>query len=216
MPGANADREQLAAFLMTVRTVDGMTPRVLAAVESVPRRLFVPPDAKEAYSDKVFPIECGQSMPGARHAVRLVAALKIAPEHRILEIGTGSGYVTALLAKLCVQVLTLDRYQTLLSKAQERLKSCGIGNVTYLKEDGRTGYPDQAPFDRIVVHGSFETLPRNFVEQISSQGILLCALGSPDGVQRIVRHQRLGSRFEEETLFQARLQPLETGVASHL
>ncbi|KTR08398.1 hypothetical protein NS365_00115 [Aureimonas ureilytica] len=210
------DREQLAAFLMTVRTVDGMTPRVLTAVESVPRRLFVPQDAKDAYCDKVFPIDCGQSMPGARHAVRLVAALKIAPEHRVLEVGTGSGYITALMAKLCVQVLTLDRYQTLLTKAQDRLKSCGIGNVTYLKEDGRTGYPDQAPFDRIVVHGSFEMLPRNFVEQTSSQGILLCALGDPSHVQRVVRHQRLGSRFEEETLFHARLQPLETGVASYL
>ncbi len=213
---ATVDREQLATFLMTVRTVDGMTPRVLAAIEAIPRRLFVPADAVEAYSDKVFPIDCGQSMPGARHAVRLAAALKIAPEHRVLEIGTGSGYVTALLAKLCIQVLTLDRYQTLLTKAQERLKTCGISNVTFLKEDGRTGYPDQAPFDRIVVHGSFETLPRAFVEQMASQGILICALGAPGETQRVVRHQKLGSRFEEETLFHACLQPLETGVATIL
>ncbi len=216
MPNTSVDREQLASFLMSVRSLDGVTPRLLGAVEAVSRRLFMPSDVEACYTDKAFPIDCGQTMPGARHALQLVAALRIQPENRVLEVGTGSGYVTALLAKLSIQVVTLDRYKTLLAKAQERLKTCGINNVTFLQEDGRSGYPDQAPFDRILVHGSFETLPRSFVDQIASQGILVCAIGPAGGLQRIVRHQRLGSRFEEETLFPARLQALEPGVASYL
>ena len=212
----NPDREQLASFLMTIRSSDGMTPRVLEAVEAVPRRPFLPGNAGECYGDKSYPIDCGQTMPGARHAVRLVAALRIQPEHRVLEIGTGSGYVTALLAKLSLQVSTLDRYKTLLNKASDRLKGCGLNNVTLLQEDGRTGYADQAPFDRIVIHGSFEALPKAFVEQMASQGVLICSIGPGDGEQRIVLHRKLGSRFEEESLFKARLQPLENGIASFL
>ncbi|WP_062202854.1 protein-L-isoaspartate(D-aspartate) O-methyltransferase [Aureimonas sp. AU12] len=216
MPATLADREHLASFLMTLRSDEGVAGRVMAAVEAVPRRLFVPADMADPFADKASPIECGQTMPSARTAVRLVAAMKIQAENRVLEIGTGSGYVTALLAKLGLQVTTIDRYRTLLTKATERLKACGLHNVTYVQDDGRKGYPDLAPFDRIVVHGSFETLPKAFVDQMASQGILVVALGAPGERQRVVRHQKLGSRFEEEALFSVRLQPLEAGLATFL
>lgn len=216
MTTSTADREQLASFLMTLRSDDGVGARVMTVVEAVPRRLFVGPGISDIFADQSLPLECGQTMPSARAAVRLAGALRVQPESRILEIGTGSGYVTALLAKLGLHVTTLDRYKTLLTRAAERLKTCGITNVTYIQEDGRDGYAAQAPFDRIVVHASFEALPRAFVEQMASQGILVTAIGAPGERQRIVRHQKLGSRFEEELLFDARLQPLERNVATLL
>jgi protein-L-isoaspartate(D-aspartate) O-methyltransferase len=155
-------------------------------------------------------------MPSARHAIRLVAALKVQPESRILEIGTGSGYVTALLARLGLHVTTLERYKSLVAAASDRLKATALTNTTFVQEDGRNGYAEMGPFDRIVVHGSFETVPRSLLDQLASHGILMAAIGPAEGEQRITRFQKFGSRFEEDVVFPARLQPLESGVASFL
>ncbi|WP_182084630.1 protein-L-isoaspartate(D-aspartate) O-methyltransferase [Aureimonas sp. ME7] len=211
-----ADREGLASLLMRIRSEDAVAGRLMEAVEAVPRRPFVPAGVEHPYGDHSFPIACGQTMPSARTAVRLAAALRMQPEHRVLEIGTGSGYVTALLARLAVQVVSVDRYKTLTTQAEASLRSCGIGNVTFVHDDGRGGCPDQAPFDRIIVHGAFEQLPKTFVEQMASGGILVAAIGPAQGEQLVVRHQKQGSRFEHTELFPIRLQPLETGVATVL
>ncbi|WP_168990380.1 protein-L-isoaspartate(D-aspartate) O-methyltransferase [Aureimonas flava] len=213
MPG---DREGLAALLMRVRSEDFVAGRLMEAVEAIPRRLFVPDGVPDPYGEHSFPLPCGQTMPSARTAVRLAAALRIQPEHRVLEIGTGSGYVTALLARLAVQVVTLERYRTLSTAASERVRSCSLGNVTFVQDDGRAGYAEAAPFDRIVVHGSFEELPKAFVEQMASGAMLVAAIGAGDGVQQIVRHQKQGSRFELTPLFPVRFKPLDAGKASVL
>lgn len=216
MPDSTQERERLASFLMTLRGGEGVAGRLMEAVEAVPRRLFVPGGVADPFADQSFPLPCGQTMPSARMAVRLVSALKVQPESRVLEIGTGSGYVTALLARLGLHVTTLERYTTLLTQASERLAGLALTNVTFVREDGRDGLAAQAPFDRILVHGSFEAVPRSFVEQMAPQGIMLVALGPGDEAQMMTRQQRLGSRFEEEALFPVRLQPLEKGVSSSL
>jgi protein-L-isoaspartate(D-aspartate) O-methyltransferase len=210
------DREHLASFILSLRAGGHVPPRVMEAVEAVPRHLFTPPGIENVYADHAFPIACGQTMPSARTAVRIVSALKVQPESRILEIGTGSGYITALLARMGLQVVTLDRYRTLLAEAADRLWAASILNVTFVQEDGRGGSPEQAPFDRILVNGSFESLPKTFVDQIAQQGILLAAVGEGKGEQMMMRHQKLGSRFEEEPLFPIRQQPLEFGTAAVL
>ncbi len=122
--------------------------------------------------------------------------------------------MTALLARLAVQVVTLERYRTLSTAAGERLRLCSLSNVTVVQEDGRTGYGEGAPYDRIVVHGSFEELPRSFVEQMASGAMLVAAIGPGDGPQQMVRHHKQGRPLRTDASFPARLQPLEVGKAS--
>ncbi|GGD87148.1 protein-L-isoaspartate O-methyltransferase [Aureimonas endophytica] len=210
------DREELAAFLMRLRSSRIVEPRLLQAVEAVPRRHFVRAGIANPYSDAALPIDCGETMPGAFFAVCLVNDLKVEPTSRILEIGTGSGYVTALLARCGGRVTSLDRYQTLLAKAGERLKQLGLPGVQFVQEDGRDGYRDAAPFDRIVIHAAFETLPRSFLEQLAQHGSIICALGPGQGQQTLVRLQKVGSRLEREDLRPVRYQPLAHGVARKL
>ena len=210
------DREELAAFLLKLRSAHMAGTRLTEAVEAVPRRLFLRNGIDEAYSDSALPIDCGETMPGASSAVALVHALGVEPSNRVLEIGTGSGYVTALLARLGARVVSLDRYRSLLKTADERLKACGISNVSLIHEDGREGYPDAAPYDRIIVHAAFETLPRTFLEQLAQHGQIVCAIGPGLGAQTLVRLQKVGSRLEREDLRQVYYQPLAAGTAKML
>jgi protein-L-isoaspartate(D-aspartate) O-methyltransferase len=210
------DREELAAFLLKLRAAHMTGTRLTEAVEAVPRRLFLRGGIEEAYGDASLPIDCGETMPGASFAVSLVHALGVEAGNRILEIGTGSGYVTALLARLGGRVVSLDRYRKLLKAADERLKACGIANVSLIHEDGREGYPDAAPYDRIIVHAAFETLPRTFLEQLAQHGQIVCAIGPGSGAQTLVRLQKVGSRLEREDLRHVYYQPLAPGVAKML
>lgn len=210
------DREDLAAFLLRSRAEGPAGARVLAAVEAVPRRLFVPAGIADAFADQSVPIECGETMPSVRKVVRLLTALRVQPDSRILEVGTGSGYVTALLAKLGARIVSLDRYRVLLKSAGERLKACGLGNVSLLLEDGRLGHADAGPYDRILVHAAFESVPKVFLDQIGSQGLMICAVGPGNAPQMLLRQQKIGSRFEVEELYPVRYQSLAFGTAAVL
>lgn len=210
------EREELAAFLLRMRSEQVTGQGLGEAVETVPRRLFIRDRVEDAYGDRSLPIDCGETMPGAGLAVRLVHALQVEPTSRVLEVGTGSGYVTALLARLGARVTSLDRYRSLLAAAGERLKACALTNVALIHEDGREGYRDAAPYDRIIVHAAFETLPRAFLEQLAQHGQIICALGPGDGAQTLVRLQKVGSRLEREDLRQVRYQPLAAGTAAML
>jgi protein-L-isoaspartate(D-aspartate) O-methyltransferase len=210
------DREDLAAFLLRLRGARIADGRVLQAVEAVPRRLFVGPKVRDAYADASFPIDCGETMPSAMKAVALVADLRVEPTNRILEIGTGSGYVTALLAKLGGRVTSLDRYRTLLTVAEERLKTCRLPGVQFVQEDGREGWRDAAPYDRIIIHAAQDVLPRTFLDQLAMQGQIVCALGPGDGQQTLARLQKVGSRLEREDLRPVRYQALAQGIARKL
>lgn len=216
MSVTNLDREDLAAFLLRLRAQQISSPRLNEAVEAVPRRLFLRGGMQNAYGDRSFPLDCGETMPGASFAVFLVHALRVEAGNRILEIGTGSGYVTALLAKLGARVTSLERYRRLIKSAEERLKACGIANTALVHEDGREGYPDAGPYDRIIVHAAMETLPRAFLEQLAQHGQILCALGPAMGAQTLVRLQKVGSRLEREDLRQVRYQGIAAGLAKIL
>lgn len=216
MSVTDVDREDLAAFLLRMRSEQVTGQHLGEAVEAVPRRLFVRGGVKYAYGDRSLPLDCGETMPGAGFAVRLVHALRVEPTNRILEIGTGSGYVTALLARLGARVTSLERYRGLLAAAAERLKACGLTNAALVHEDGREGYSNAAPYDRIIVHASFDVLPRTFLEQLAQHGQIVCALGPGAGSQTLVRLQKVGSRLEREDLREVRYQPLAIGTAAVL
>lgn len=210
------DREDFASFVLRLRSAQITQMRLIEALEAVPRRLFLRGGIREAYGDRTLPIDCGETMPGALLAARLVNLLGVEPGSRILEVGTGTGYVTALLATLGSRVTTLERYRTLIAPAEERLRALGLTNVAFVQEDGREGYRDAAPFDRIIVHGAMETLPRTFLEQLAQHGQIVCALGPATGEQSLVRLLKVGSRLEREDVGPVRYQPLSFGIAAVL
>jgi protein-L-isoaspartate(D-aspartate) O-methyltransferase len=215
MNSAISDRESFAAFLLRARGQGLNDKGIIAAIESTPRRGFVPGQWQaHAWSDRMLPIECGEAIEGLDLQARIIASLALEPSHRVLEIGTGSGFTAAIMARLAARVLTVERYKTLVTLARQRFETLGITNVSVRHGDGSAGVPSEGPFDRIVVWAAFETLPRNFVDQLSSGGILIAPLGVAESPQQLARLTKVGSRFDREDIATVRLQPLAHGVAA--
>jgi protein-L-isoaspartate(D-aspartate) O-methyltransferase len=208
------EREGFAAFLLRLRG-RGIVPKdMIAAFEATPRRGFLSNLHHDvAWSDRMLPIECGEAIEGADLQAAVVAALAIEPGNRILEIGTGSGYTAAVMARLGGRVVTLDRYKTLIEQARQRFEALGITNAIARQADGSGGLPGEGPFDRIVVWAAFDSLPRAFVDQLSSGGIMVAPIGPEEGEQVLARLTKIGSRFEREDIGRVRLQPIGRGVA---
>lgn len=153
-------------------------PRVLAAMEEVPRELFVSPDKRDAaFSDAALPIACGQTISQPYIVAYMTACLEVEPHHRVLEVGTGSGYQTAVLARLAGEVYTIERVGPLLSAAKTLLESLGVHNVHYLEGDGSLGWREFAPFDRIMVTAAAPRVPESLVRQLSEGGRLVIPVG---------------------------------------
>jgi len=168
-------------------------PGVVAAMESVPRHLFVPKAlAGEAYGDHALPIGHGQTITQAANVARSVELLALTPGARILEIGTGSGYQTAVLAMLCHHVFSLERIPELAAAARERLGSLGIRNVSIRVFDGSFGWSDHAPYDGIVVAAAAPEVPETLVAQLKAGGRLVVPVGSATR-QRLLVVSRLPS-----------------------
>ena len=208
------EREGFAAFLLRLRG-RGIVPKdMIAAFEATPRRGFLSNLHHDvAWSDRMLPIECGEAIEGADLQAGVIAALAIEPGNRLLEIGTGSGYTAAVMAKLAGRVVTLDRYKTLVEQARQRFEALGISNALPRQADGSNGLPGEGPFDRIVVWSAFDSLPRTFVDQLSSGGIMIAPIGPEEGEQVLARLTKIGSRFEREDIGTVRLQPIGRGVA---
>ncbi|MCK5933148.1 MAG: methyltransferase domain-containing protein [Fulvimarina manganoxydans] len=193
-----------------------ITEAMREAIEVVQRDRFVPAYWGDPYGRGSIPIDCGETMLDPEQAIRLFAATEPEPHHRVLEVGTGSGYLTALLAKSVLHVTSLERYRRLLKSAEAVLQRSSITNVSLFVADGSEGYQDGAPYDRIVVHSAFPAVPRLFVDQLVAQGALICAIGPGDGEQMLVRMQKVGSRFERQNLWPVRYQPIAFGTAEVL
>jgi len=211
------DREGFAAFMLRLRG-RGMTNKtLLSAFEATPRRGFVPDQWKDvAWSDRMLPIPCGEALEGVDMQALVISALDLTSSTRVLEIGTGSGYTAAVMGRLAARVLTLERFKTLVTEARARMEPLGISNVIMRHADGAHGLPAEGPFDRIVSWASFDTLPRGFVDQLSSGGVMVAPIGTADAPQMLVRLTKTGSRFEEQELGPIRLQPMAHGLAEIL
>lgn len=217
MTGASADREAFAAVLLRLRAAGVSDAALFSAIEATPRRGFVPGQWQDGvWLDRMLPIACGEAIEGIDMQAKVIAALALQPGHRVLEIGTGTGFTTALLARLAGRVLSLDRYRTLCTEAEQRLAALGIANAIIRQADGSAGAAADGPFDRIVAWAAFDGLPRGFVEQLASGGVMIAPVGPAEGVQTLARLTKLGSRFEREDIGQVRLQPLAKGVAARL
>lgn len=184
--------------------------RVLAALRQVPREAFVDQEfAKCAYQDAPLPIGHGQTISQPLIVATMAEAARIGPTDRVLEVGTGSGYVAAVLGELAAAVFTVERHRELAERAEDRLRSAGHGNVTVRTGDGTRGWPEEAPFDAIVVSAAGPSVPRSLKEQLRIGGRLVIPVGSRRGEQRLLRLTRASDdRFEEEDLGGVRFVPL--------
>jgi protein-L-isoaspartate(D-aspartate) O-methyltransferase len=171
--------------------------RVLSVMEEVPRELFVPSgEAGEAFSDKALPIDCQQTISQPFMVAAMTACLDVRPGHRILEVGTGSGYQTAILAKLAGSVFTVERWPLLLELARQRLTSMDLRNVAYRVGDGTAGWPEEAPFDRIMVTAGAPEVPPVLVEELVNGGLLVIPVGDQSDQIRTVIERRPGRNIE--------------------
>ena len=211
------EQEKFAAFLLRMRGAGLDRRELVAAVEATPRSAFVPAQWRsDAWCDRSLPIECGQTIESLDLQMRVLAALDLRPDCRVLEVGAGSGFTGAVMARLCARVLSIDRFRTLCEEARQRHETLGIANALVRQADGALGLPAEGPFDRIVVWAAYEALPRGFVDQLSSGGAMVAAIGPGEGVQVLEKLTKVGSRFEREQLAQVRFQPVLAGLAQAL
>ena len=191
--------------------------RVLRAMDEVPREHFVSSELTEAaYADQALPIACGQTISQPFVVAYMSEQLRVEPYHRVLEIGTGSGYQAAVLSRLAREVVTVERYRTLAATARMRLKTLGYDNVDVVLDDGFSGVPERAPFDRIIVTAAAETIPDALIEQLADGGIMVLPLGSHVASQVLVKLTKNNNRIAREELIAVRFVPLLPGKAREL
>jgi protein-L-isoaspartate(D-aspartate) O-methyltransferase len=194
-------REQLA-------TRDIRDPRVLAAFRAVDRALFVPPDQRRyAYDDCPLPIGYGQTISQPYMVAVMTQSLDLRGAEKVLEIGTGSGYQTAILAHLAAEVFTVEIHESLLEKARQTLERIGASNVYYRVGDGRKGWPEAAPFNRILCAAAADEVPPAWLSQLADPGILVTPVGDFE-TQILARVERREGRTETTQFCPCRFVPL--------
>ena len=188
---------------------------VLAAIERVPREAFIPPMFHDqAYEDMALPIERGQTISQPLVVAYMTQELRVNDRHKVLEIGTGSGYQAAILAKLCRRVYSIERHKPLLILAEKRFNELKIRNLTAKIADGMKGWPEQAPFDRIIVTAAAAgEPPQPLLDQMAEGGIMIIPMGRDKSSQYIYRITRHGKEYQYEQLMPVRFVPLLPEVA---
>lgn len=205
-------------LIMALRSRGIRDTRVLAAVEKVPRHLFIENAFEaQAYADHSLPIECGQTISQPFVVAYMTEKLQITDRHKVLEVGTGSGYQAAVLSYLARRVYTIERYRTLSKQAEARFAALGITNITTMVGDGMQGWPAQAPFDRIMVTAASVEPPPRLMEQLKPGGLMILPLG-PDGETQYLTRIERSEEGEDTmtTLLPVRFVPLVPGTARQL
>jgi protein-L-isoaspartate(D-aspartate) O-methyltransferase len=218
--------EATAEFLLRLRAQGIRNLDLLRALEMVPRRNFAPHRyADLAGRDVALPIGCGQTMSEPSLIAHMIDALELTADHRLLEVGTGSGYCTAVLARLCAEVVSLERYRTLVFEAQTRFAAMAIERVRILWRDALAAEPTLGIFNRILVHGAFSELPPALIDRLASGGKVIYARPLPKmteaaverGGQRLILAQLEDDGcWNEKELGAARLTPLFPGLSREL
>lgn len=185
--------------------------RVLQAMSDTPRHIFLDEAlAHRAYEDTSLPIGYSQTLSQPYIVARMTAALMRHQPRKVLELGTGSGYQTAILARLTDQVFSVERIKPLQDRARDRLRQLGLRNAILKHADGGMGWPDQGPFDGIIITAAPREIPQELKEQLADGGVIVAPVG--EEVQMLVELVRRGDRFETIELEPVRFVPLLGGV----
>jgi protein-L-isoaspartate(D-aspartate) O-methyltransferase len=204
-------------FQLTLRRRGISDQTVLRAMEEVPRDLFVEAaDRADAWRDSALGIACGQTISQPFVVAYMTEQLQLSPAHRVLEIGTGSGYQAAILSRLCRQVLTIERYRTLADSARKRLAKLGCDNVEVMLGDGFDIPAEAGQFDRILVTAAMEQIPESLTQRLEPGGVLVAPVGPHHGTQTLVRLTRTDTGFDRKPLVDVRFVPALPGIAREL
>ncbi|MBA5776734.1 protein-L-isoaspartate(D-aspartate) O-methyltransferase [Stappia sp. F7233] len=209
--------EARAALVLQLRKQGLRDRRVLSAIERVPRRFFLTAKLqRHAYEDRALPIECGQTISQPYVVGMMSEALDVHADHKVLEIGTGSGFQAAVLGYLAAEVHTVERYRTLADLARERLSALKIDNVTVHFGDGMLGLSEHAPYDRIIVTAAGAEVPKALFDQLVVGGKLIAPVGASGGIQELVLFEKTSRGIEKHALAAVRFVPLVEGAAVRL
>jgi protein-L-isoaspartate(D-aspartate) O-methyltransferase len=202
---------QKIAMIMRLRGGGIIDNGLLAAMERIPREHFVPQAfMDQAYLESALPIAAGQTTSEPHVIALMIQALDIQPRHKVLEIGTGSGWQTAILASLARRVYSIDIHKELVKYAEQRLQLVQCHNATIMHGDGHDGWPSQAPFDRIIVCAATSSIPQGLLQQLTKEGRLVIPLGDVRGIQELCLVTRQEDSFHEQRFGSARFVPLRS------
>jgi protein-L-isoaspartate(D-aspartate) O-methyltransferase len=216
MPSAENPPEKMM-FQLNLRRRGISDQAVLRAMEAIPRDLFVEViDRADAYRDTALAIACGQTISQPFVVAYMTEQLHLQPSHRVLEIGTGSGYQAAILSKLCRDVLSIERFRTLVERARVRLEKLGCDNVEVMLGDGFDVPANLGAFDRIIITAAMAELPEALPQRLEDDGILIAPVGPHNGPQTLILIRRTGEGFERKALVDVRFVPALPGIAREL
>ena len=198
-------------MIMRLRSSGISDTNVLRAMETIPRSAFVPDNLKmQSYDERDLPIACGQTLTAPLTTAIMCQTLDVRPEHKVLLIGTGSGYSTAILSKLCTRVYAVERYKTLSDAAEAQLKR-HAPNAVLRHGEGRLGWRGQAPFDRIMVCASVRMLPNALLSQLKPDGKMAAVVGN-----MLTTAKTRNGKTTETQVLKLTLPPIETGKSKSM
>jgi protein-L-isoaspartate(D-aspartate) O-methyltransferase len=215
MPPKSPPEKMMFQLILRRRGISDQA--VLRAMEEVPREAFVQEaDRADAYRDSALGIACGQTISQPFVVAYMTEQLHLQKQHRVLEIGTGSGYQAAILSRLVGDVLTIERFRKLADSARQRLEMLSYYNVEVLLGDGFDVPAGAGQFDRIIVTAAMQQIPDNLLSRLENGGILIAPVGPHHGVQTLVRITRTEGGFERKELVDVRFVPALPGIAREL
>lgn len=207
---------RIVELIMALRSAGIVDKAVLGALERTPREEFVTHEFTErAYENRALPIACGQTISQPFVVAMMTEALCLTPRLKVLEVGTGSGYQCAVLSLLARRVYTIERYRTLMKKAEERFERLRLRNIVTRLGDGMLGWTEQGAFDRILVTAGTPQCPPALLSQLREGGLLVAPIGPPEG-QFVTVFRRDGDSFHQRQVAPVRFVPLISGIARAL
>ncbi|MEM7745174.1 MAG: protein-L-isoaspartate(D-aspartate) O-methyltransferase [Pseudomonadota bacterium] len=209
----SAHQEAIMRLIFGLRSHGIRDARVLTAFEKTPREIFVDTTFSErAYADSALPIQCGQTISQPSVVGMMLQALEITPRCKVLEVGAGSGYVAALMAHLARRVYAIERHRPLAQAARARIARLDLSTVNIRTGDGTRGWPEQAPFDRIILSAAAEDAPSTLLEQLRPGGIMVLPVGQSDEVQQLIRIEKTEDGLTYRELTDVLFVPLVAGM----
>lgn len=196
-------------LIMELRSQGITDTRVLSAIERVPRENFVSPAFQDqAYENIALPIESGQTISQPLVVAAMTEALELGPTMKVLEIGTGSGYQAAVLANMCRRVYTIERHRALMEGAEKRFAELKLRNIVTRIGDGTKGWPEAAPFERIIVTAAGRSVPKALLDQLSVGGIMIIPVAIEGRDQELVKIRRSAEGYTQDAFMPVRFVPL--------